>query len=310
MDDTVDTLNTGLDISTQDDASETAAAAARAGTPANGTQTDDGHAPVDGEPGEGGDEDEIEFQFGDEVSPASEAGQEEQRNAPQWIRDLRRDYAASQRRIRELEAKEKTQQSQQPTPVPTLGPRPKLDQFDYDEGKYDAALEKWYEDKRKVDAANAEQERIAQSQRLATEERLKAYNTEAVSLRIKNFRELEDEIVSVLSVEQQGILLAGADKPALLVAALGRFPNKLKSLAEIKDPVRFAFTAGKLEKELKMTNRTAAKAAPETRVSSSAGVSAGNSEKKLEQLRAEADKTGDYSRVIAYKRQLKAQQRK
>lgn len=309
---TADTQNTDLDLSINNDAN--ANAASRDGTTASGTQTDESHEHVDGAPGEGGEEDEVEFQFGDEVSPASDASQDEQRNAAPWIKELRANYVASQRRIKELEAQQQVgtqqQQQQQPVQVPKLGPKPKLEEFDYDEGKYDQALEKWYTDKAKVDAAQVEQERVVQSRQQAIEQRQKAYGTEASALRIKNFRELEDEVVSALSVEQQGILLAGADNPALLVASLGRFPNKLKTLAEIKDPVRFAFRAGQLEKEIKMTNRSASKAAPEARVSSSAGVAAGGGERKLEQLRAEAEKTGDYSRVHAYNRQMKVAQQK
>lgn len=305
---TADTQNTEVVLSTQTDAD--AEAAARAGTAANGAHSDDDHASVDGAPGEGGDEGELDFQFGDEVSPASDASQEQQ-SAPQWVKELRQNYVASQRRIRELEAQQQgVQKQEQPVQVPTLGPKPKLEQFDYDEGKFDQALEQWYEDKRKVDAAQAEQERNANARRQMVADREKAYATEAAALRIKNFRELEDEVVTALTPEQQGILLLGAEKPALLVAALGRFPNKLKALAEIKDPVRFAFRAGQLEKEIKLNRPTASKAAPEARVSSSAGVSAGGSERKLEQLRAEADKTGDYTRVHAYRRQLKAQARK
>ncbi|WP_412021532.1 hypothetical protein [Burkholderia cepacia] len=305
---TADTQNAEVTLSTQHDAD--ADAASRASTTANGAQSDDDHASVDGVPGEGGEEGEVELQFGDEVSPASDESPEQQ-NAPSWVKELRQNYVASQRRIKELEAQQQgTQQQPQPVQIPTLGPRPKLEQFDYDEGKFDQALEQWYEDKRKVDAAQAEQERSVNARRQMVADREKSYATEAAALRIKNFRELEDEVVTALTPEQQGILLLGADKPALLVAALGRFPNKLKALAEIKDPVRFAFRAGQLEKEIKLNRPTASKAAPEARVSSSAGVSAGGSERKLEQLRAEADKTGDYSRVHAYKRQLKAQQRK
>jgi hypothetical protein len=307
MDETAETLNTGLDTTLSLDAGAHDAA----GTAANASHTAEGHEPGDGDTGEGGEEGAVEFQFGDEASPASDEGQREQANAAPWIKELRKNYAASQRRIRELEAeKGTTQQQQQPSAPPTLGPRPKLEQFDYDEGKFDAALEKWYEDKREFDAAAEETKRVAEKRQQSIAERQRAYTTEATSLKLNNFRELEDEVVGALSVEQQGILLAGADRPALLVAALGRFPNKLKHLADIKDPVRFAFAAGKLEKELKVTNRSAAKPAPETRVSSASGAS-GGSEKKLEQLRTEAEKTGDYSRVHAYKRQLKAaQQRK
>lgn len=277
---------------------------------ANDEQTDPPAGAIEGSADEDDGEDELTLQFGDEASPASTSP--EQDNAPQWVKALRKDYAAAQRRIRELEAKEKTQQQPQETQVPTLGAKPKLEDFDYDEGKFDEALGKWYETKREVDAAQAKQRKAAEERQQAIQARQTGYLKEATDLRVKDFQDAETEVVAALSVEQQGILLAGADKPALLVYALGRHPTKLQTLAQIKDPVRFAFAAAKLEKELKVTStRTATKPAPEGRVSSSSGAPAtGGGEKKLEQLRADAEKTGDYSKVIAYKKQLKKVQQK
>jgi len=272
-----------------------AALAAQSGLPAG---EDDGAG------GEGQSEEELVLQFGEEAPPAST--NEEQNNAPQWVKDLRKSHAAAQRRIRELEAKERTQQQPQPPQAPMLGPKPKLEQFDYDEGKFDEALSKWYDTKRQVDAAQDEQRVANEARQRSQDERLRAYAKEAAELRVKDFQEAESEVVSMLSVEQQGILLAGATKPAALVCALGRHPIKLQQLAQIKDPVRFAFAAAHLEKELKIMSRTATKPAPEGRISSSAGApAAGGGERKLEQLRAEAEKTGDYSKVVAYKRRMK-----
>lgn len=312
MENTAETLETqendalgansdGLNAETGTEGTESTANGEHTGTPEGG---------VEGAPGEGEGEEELSLQFGDEVSPAS-ASQEEQ-DAPKWVKDLRKDYATAQRRIREFEAKEKTQQQPQQTQVPTLGAKPKLEDFDYDEGKFDEALGQWYETKRQVDAAQAEKRQADEARQRAIQERQNGYAKEATELRVKDFPDAETEVVAALSVEQQGILLAGADKPALLVYALGRHPTKLQQLAQIKDPVRFAFAAAKLEKELKVTStRTATKPAPEGRVSSSAGAPAtGGGEKKLEQLRADAEKTGDYSKVIAYKKQLKLAQQK
>ncbi len=277
---------------------------------ANDEQTDPPASEIDGSADEGEGEDELTLQFGDEASPTSTSP--EQENAPAWVKALRKDYAAAQRRIRELEAKEKTLQQPQETQVPTLGAKPKLEDFDYDEGKFDEALGKWYDTKREVEAAQAKQRKAAEERQQAIQARQTGYLKEATDLRVKDFQDAETEVVAALSVEQQGILLAGADKPALLVYALGRHPTKLQTLAQIKDPVRFAFAAAKLEKELKVTSRTASKPTPEGRVSSgsSAPVGPGASERKLEQLRAEAEKTGDMSKVIAYKAQMKKAQQK
>lgn len=287
------------------DQSQPGAAAETPETPdstAADAQTDD-ETIVDGAPNEGEDAEELTLQFGDEASPASE--DQELKMAPQWVKDLRRSEREKVRRIRELEAQIKTQQAPQATQVPTLGAKPKLEDFDYDETKYDQALEKWYDDKRKVDKAKEEVESQERARQEAAQARLNGYIGEAKELRVKDFQDVESEVVSALSVEQQGILLAGADKPALLVYALGRNPAKLKSLAQINDPVRFAFAAAKLESQLK-ASRTATKPAPESRVSSSGGAPAsGGSQKTLERLREEAARTGDMTKVIQYKRQLK-----
>lgn len=279
------------------------------GNTATVEQPDAPDSGIDGSMGEGEGDESLVLQFGDEAPPPS-ASDEQHQAAPQWVKDLRKDYAAAQRRIRELEAKGNAQQPQQ-AQAPTLGPKPKLEEFDYDEGKFDEALGKWYADKAKVDAADAEKRQADEARQRAIQDRHLGYAREAQELRVKDFPDAETEVVAALSVEQQGILLAGADKPALLVYALGRYPTKLQQLAQIKDPVRFAFAAAKLEKELKVTStRTATKPAPEGRVSSSAGApAAGGGERKLEQLRAEAEKTGDYSKVVAYKQQLKQAQK-
>lgn len=266
--------------------------------------------PADGEgvTPEGEEEGEAVIQFGDEEAPAS--GDEVHEDAPQWVKDLRKQNRELTRKLREKEASEAAAKPTQEPAVPTLGAKPKLEDFDYDEGKFDEAVGKWYADKAAVDAAAAKAKAETEARERANDERRAAYERGAKALRIKDFQELETAVVTELSVVQQGILLAGADKPEVLVAALGKYPNKLRDLAKIKDPVRFAFAAGKLEKELKVTTRTTNKPAPEGRVSSGSATPVGGaSEKKLEQLRAEAARTGDYTKVSQYKAQLKAQER-
>ena len=67
------------------------------------------------------------------------------------------------------------------------------------------------------------------------------------------------------------------------------------------DPVKFAFAVAKLETQLKVTNRKAAPP-PESTVRGTGRVS-GAVDSTLERLRADAEKTGDYSKVMQYKRQ-------
>jgi hypothetical protein len=268
---------------------------------ANGGQA--GAPGAEGSSDEGADDEEFAFQFGEEAPPAS-GSQEEA--APQWVKDLRKDFAATQRENRELKAQLQQKQPQAPT-APTLGEKPTLAAFDYDEGKYEEALSKWHDDKRRADAAQEEQRRAGEARQREIDGYHTSYVTEAQSLKRKDFQDIEGEVIAALSVDQQG-LIKFLDTPAAFVYALGHYPAKLKTLAAITNPVKFVVAAAKLEKELKVTTRTTnPKAAPEGRVTSSSGApAAGGGEKKLEQLRADAEKTGDYSKVLAYKRQLKA----
>ena len=105
------------------------------------------------------------------------------------------------------------------------------------------------------------------------------------------------------NVTQQGVILQGAKRPELLIYALGKNPAKAKELAAIKDPVKFAFAAAELETKLKVADRKVT-TEPERVVTGSARIS-GTVDSTLERLRAEAEKTGDMSKVLAYKRGLK-----
>lgn len=107
---------------------------------------------------------------------------------------------------------------------------------------------------------------------------------------------------------QQGIIVSGADNPALVTYALGKDSAKLAELKAITDPVKFAFAVSKLETQLKVTPRKPA-SAPEAVVKSNTRTS-GSVDSQLERLRAEADRTGDYTHVFRYKQQLKAKQAK
>ena len=78
----------------------------------------------------------------------------------------------------------------------------------------------------------------------------------------------------------------------------------MKELAGIQDPVKFAFAVAKLEAQLKVTPKRKPTTKVEKMIKGS-GSLAGTTDKKLDRLRAEAEKTGDLSKVHAYKRQLR-----
>jgi len=245
------------------------------------------------------DDDEVVVSIGEESPP-----QEEKEPAPEWVRELRKSYRELQREKRELEARLTTSQKAEEKPL-SLGAKPTLEQFDYDAEQFEVALERWYENKRKVqeqdNAKKAEQQKAEQD----WQNTLKNYGSLKSQLKVKDYDDAEHVVLESLNETKQGIILHGAKNPALVVYALGKNPQKVKELASIDDPVKFAIAIGGLEKELKVTSRkTASPPPPESKVRGSAPIS-GAVDSTLERLREEAARSGDHSKVFAYKQQLK-----
>jgi len=241
------------------------------------------------------DSDEVIVSIGEEAPPP-----EEQTQAPEWVRELRKTNRELQRQNRELQGKLQTNAQTETKPV-VLGKKPTLEDHDYDADKFEEALANWFDRKRQADEANAKQEAEVMNQQKAWQAKLDNYGKAKAELRVKDFEDAEAAAQELFNVTQQGVVLQGADNPALVIYALGRNLKKAKELSEIKDPVKFAFAVAKLEKDLKVTNRKAAP--PPERVVSGTGRSSGAVDSTLERLREEAARTGNMTKVIQYKQQ-------
>lgn len=255
---------------------------------------DEGQNAEDGE----GESDEVIVSIGEEAPPP-----EEQTHAPEWVRELRKTNRELQRQNRELQSKLQTTAQTETKPV-VLGPKPKLEDHDYDADKFEDALAGWFERKRKADEMQAAQEAEVMNQQKAWKAKLDGYGRAKAELRVKDFEDAEAVAQELFNITQQGVVLQGADNPALVIYALGKNPKKAKELSDIKDPVKFAFAVAKLEKELKVTNRKAAP--PPERIVSGTGRVSGAVDSTLERLREEAAKTGNYTKVTQYRAQKRA----
>ena len=243
------------------------------------------------------DTEEVVVSIGEEAPPP-----EEHTPAPEWVKELRKTNRELQRQNRELQGR--LQAAPPETKPVVIGNKPKLEDHDYDADAYEEALTSWFERKRQADEVNAKQEAEVMNQQKAWQAKLDGYGKAKAELRVKDFEDAEEVAQQVFSITQQGVLLQGADNPALVVYALGKNPAKAKELAEIKDPVKFAFAVAKLEKDLKVTNRRQAPA-PE-RIVTGTGRSSGAVDSTLERLREDAARTGNMTKVIAYKAQKRS----
>lgn len=231
----------------------------------------------------------------------------EAERAPEWVRDLRRSHRELQRKVREYEVREQQTTQTQSAAIPALGSKPKLEDHDYDTDRYEAALESWYKQKDAVEVAKRQQQQQVEEQQRTWQAKLDGYAKAKTDLKVRDYDDAESTVQETLNVVQQGVVLQGAENPALVVYALGKNPKKAKELAAITDPVKFAFAIAKLESQLKVTS-TRKPPAPERGIPVGNAPISGTTDSVLERLRVDAERTGDMTKVIAYRRQQRSKQ--
>jgi len=240
---------------------------------------------------------ELVVTIGDPATP--DPAVEEEQKAPEWVRELRKKHREEVRKNKELEDKLKALTAE-PKPA-GLPEKPTLASCDYDEELFATTLDQWHDKKRQHDEhvkglQDAEAKAAAEWQA-----KLDSYVKAKTDLRLKDFDEAEAEAKTIFSVTQQGIIVQGAENPALVVYALGKNPEQAQKLASITDAVKFTFAVAKLEAQLKVSKKSAPPP-PEERIAAARGVS-GAVDSTLDRLREEAAKTGDFTKVHQYKQQ-------
>jgi hypothetical protein len=232
----------------------------------------------------------------------------EEENPKPWVNDLRKRYREEQRARKQLEDELKAlktgARNDDVLPEePTLeNPGTGRDEDAYDPDVFRRELRKWYEKKTEFDARQSQKR--AQQEELEKEfqARQNAYIDGKKKYKPELIQEAEAEVTSVLSQQRQGMLLDVADDPAALVAVLGASPKTLREVAAIKSDARFIAELVKIQ--MKLTTKPEKTVPPPERVVSGGGRTPGQSANKLEQLRDEARKSGDYS---AYHREKERQ---
>jgi hypothetical protein len=233
--------------------------------------------------------DEVVVEIEGEAAPAS--------SETELVKHLRQVARDQSRKIEELS-------KANATPVVEVGPKPDFyDDCEGDQDTYDAAYAAWLSRKADADKADAEvQARIGKEQERREAKHI-AYREGAKALGVENFEAAQETVIAALSETQQSAIIEVADKPAAVVAALAKYPDRLAEIAKIEDPIALLKAIWNLERNLKVQTRRKAPAPEE--------VESGNAQltetvdKHLAKLEAAAERTGNRTEVIRYKRQLK-----
>jgi hypothetical protein len=229
----------------------------------------------------------------DDASPASS-----EQDGTQLVRHLRQTAREQAKEIARLRA--------QTAPAPVAidpGPKPTLESCGYEPDDFERELDAWKERKAKADVAVAEAKKGQEAAEADWRADLTRYDERKAALRLPDYQDAEDAVTAALSPVAQAVLVKAAADPAIVVAALGKHPAKLEALSKIADPIKLAVAVVNLERTIKV-NTTRRAPAPE-RIPSGGAPMGNRTDKHLERLEAEADRTGDRTKVAAYKRSLR-----
>lgn len=217
-----------------------------------------------------------------------------------WVKDLRKKNREQAQQIQEFE---KAAEASRVQSAP-LGPRPTLEDAEFDADLYENQLIEWLNQKNYADNQAYQQQEFEHEQQRSFQSRLDQYNTGTKEFSKDNFSVAEEKVKMVMSPGQQGIMVhALGEKLANLIVGLSKNNTELAKLSAIKDPTLFAVALGQLENKMTVTRRKPT-VVPEVRlVASGGGGVTGNS--TLETLRDKAEETGNYTEVLAYKRKMK-----
>lgn len=273
-----DDLNLDLDDENQDDLPD------NQDDDADGDDADDADASDD-------DEDDFDVSFEGDDAPARGDDSDLIKRLRQRERDLSKQLAEARKAV--------------PPPAPVeriqVGPIPNIEDFDYDVAKHTAAVEAWTAKKIAAERQNADAEQAQQRTQTALRADYDRFQTQKAAIGAKDFEAAEDAVAATLSRDQVAAIIQGADDSAKVIYALGRHPDRLKALASEPNIVKFIAKVAKLEGSVKVTNRRQAPA-PDRPARGSAPFS-GGSDKTLAKLEAAADRSGDRTAVVNYKRQ-------
>lgn len=229
----------------------------------------------------------------------SAEGEHEHAAAPTWVKRLRQNFRESQKRIKELEAK---LQEVRPPDDTQLGEEPTLEGCNWDPDQFKQSYAAWHDRRKAIAEREATVRHEQEQEQEKWQQRLAKYSELKQALKAPNVDEAEAEVMARLSQTQQGIIIQGTRNPALMYLALGTNPQTLERVAQLRDPVEFTFAIAELENTM-ATKRKATPPPPDKDITSNV-MGGGGGEKyetTLERLREEATKTGDYTKVIAFK---------
>lgn len=241
---------------------------------------------------DGQEDEEPEVSFGDE--PEDDEAPDLPKHLRSQIKERDRENIVLKREIEELRKKT--------APVAIeVGPKPKLEDFDYDEDKWGVAVEEWSDTK--VQAALQKQNDVKDNDLVEEAQTDVAKFQQSIeALTFADAKTIVKGVGEAMPADMQYTVAATAIDPATFIYALGKHPAKLQELLAIKNPTKRIAAIVRMEASMKVgQGRKAPEPDRPLKGNASAAI---KSDKKLDQLEKDAARTGDRTKLIRYRKSL------
>jgi hypothetical protein len=242
-------------------------------------------------------------------SPTQE-DEKEKAETPQWVKDTREKNRELNKKLKQREKELDELREKQNPNAGKLRQKPTLEDHDFDGPAYEADLEKWIGEK-SADSDKRKEE--ANAQKAIDDEvqsRIDLYKDRKASIgkRISDYDEHVAEAEEGLSeLQRHSIAYYFKESAAEIMYVIGKQPDQLEKLSKITDPTEMLLAVKDIQSKMKVSARKP-KTKPETIVEGQSKTTNGN-EAYLERLEKEAAKTGDRTKITAFKREQREKAR-
>lgn len=195
-------------------------------------------------------ETEDEFYLGDEALESPTSDDEEDNTAPDWVKNLRKEYKESAKENKELKARLQELESGKETnsePVTELPSKPRLEDVDYDEDAHEKALDDWYSKKSQFESQKSEAEQKQKALREEHNQKVKRYQERKQLVKVQGFDIAEKAVMDEVPQMIQAQIIHYSDAPEMVVLAAGRNADIRQKLAQAKDPIELGRLIGSIE---------------------------------------------------------------
>ncbi len=185
-----------------------------------------------------------------------------------------------------------------------LGPKPTLASCEFDEERYEDELDSWKDQKATSERQATADQTQRQQVRQEFEQAEQSYRDKRSALRFSDVEEAEAVTDASMNQIQLATIVSVAKNAAAVKYALGKHPAKLAELSKLQNPLKLAYAVAEFERSFSVMPRRQV-TEPEEIATGSASMSI-KTDKELDRLEKEAERTGDRNKVIAHKRALKS----